>query len=229
MSDEHEDVDEGPKVPKKRSRRDPNQPYPKARPKRRLILKTAAAALVALGIVWTTGYSMKIGKPPWEWGEEETAGLGDYVQEQVEEAKSNLEKVDWGKFGEQTKALWEKVPDLEKKLEAKLATLREKKATAPSTSGSDASEPPAAVEPPPPTELELGCEAMRDGIRHYRKSMNSQKELKKARDKFEKAQTHLERAQSEATDAAERQEIAGYQQDCQQYLYDCIKLEKVGG
>lgn len=228
MSDEDEDVGEGPKIPKKRSRRDPNQPYAKPRPRRRVILKAVAAALVVLGTVWTTSYSIKIGKPPWEWGEKETAGLGDYVKEQVEEAKTNLEAIDWGKFGEKTKALWDQVPDLEKKLEKKLASLRKKAKT---TSGvtDSASESPAAVEPPPPTELELGCQAMRDGIRHYRKSMRSQKELKRARSKFEQAQDHLERAQRESTDDAERQEIEGYRHQCQQYLYDCIKLEKVGG
>jgi hypothetical protein len=215
---------------KPRPKRDANQPLSKPRKRKGIVLKAVFAAAFVILSVWVGLYSMQIGKIPTDWTGEDVSGFWTFSKAQVDEAKSNLENVDWKRFGEKTKKLWDRVPELEKKLELKLASLRKKKKTAAPTAATAADGTPAEPVDVPPTELELGCEAMREGIRHYRNAMNSQDELKKARTLFETAQKHFEAADREASardDEAEAQEIKGYIEDCQKYLYDCLKLEKV--
>ncbi len=216
------DTDEKP-----RSKRDPNKPFPKPRRRKGVVLKLAASAAFVILVVWVGLYSVEIGKNPTDWNRDDVSGFWTFSKAQMDEAKSNLENVDWKRFGEKTKKLWDRVPELEKKLENKLASLRKKKATPEAATSGDAATEPVDL---PPTDLELGCEAMRTGMRHYRGAMNSQKELKKARSSFETAQKHFEAAELEARakdDDAEVQEIRGYIEECQKYLYDCLKLEKV--
>lgn len=213
---------------KPRPKRDANQPLSKPRKRKGVILKAVFAAVFVILSVWVGLYSMQIGKIPTDWTGEDVSGFWTFSKAQVDEAKSNLENVDWKRFGEKTKKLWDRVPELEKKLELKLASLRKKKQTAPPKAAGE--EAPAEPVDLPPTELELGCEAMRAGMRHYRNAMNSQDELKKARGLFETAQKHFEVAEREAAardDDAEQQEILGYIEECQKYLYDCLKLEKL--
>src|SRR5690606_30169941 len=116
----------------------------------------------------------------------------------------------------------------------KLAQLRGGGAPAPAATPADATDAstpppqPAVVEPATPSSLELGCEAFREGIRHYKKSMNSQDELRRAKGKFREAYTHLEAAYAQAEekgDQALMNEIEGYLQQCNVYLEDCSKRE----
>lgn len=239
--------DEDPKAGKKdtkgakRPKRDPNQPTPK--PARRSVLgsslKLIVSGAVVLVVAFVTLYSVQIGRPPWAWSSEDKQGFVDYSKAQVDEARAQVESVDWAKLKdkitEKTRQLWEGAGAWEQKLDAKLAELRGGGAPAPSTTAqagatSTATPPPqpAAVEPAPPSSLELGCDAFRAGIRHYKKSMNSQDELRAAKGKFREAYTHLEAAHAQAQqkgDQAQADEIEGYLQQCNIYLEDCSKRE----
>ncbi|RMG15134.1 MAG: hypothetical protein D6731_09000 [Planctomycetota bacterium] len=216
-----------------RPRRDPNQPLPKrARPRGRL-LRTVAFGVVLVAAALIVGYSLQVGKWPWEWGEAEGSGFVEYSRERFVDMGERLRDIDWSKLGEKTRKLWDRVPELERRLEEKLARLSRERGAAPAQPGAagqgSGKEGPPDAAVPPPSELELGCRAMRDGVRHYRAGLRDQAELKRARACFERAQEHLERAQAEAKDEAERAEVSGYLQENQRYLYDCVKLEKVGG
>jgi hypothetical protein len=71
---------------------------------------------------------------------------------------------------------------------------------------------------------------MKDAIAVYRKSVNSQVELKRAKGMFHTASKHFEAAHAEATargDEATVREVEGYMQQCNMYLIDCSKREKV--
>lgn len=241
-------ADEDPKPGKKdttgakRPRRDPNQPTPK--PARRGVLgstvKLAVSGAVVLVVGFVTLYSVQIGRPPWAWSSEDQQGFVDYSKQQVDEARAQVENVDWAalkdKITEKTKQLWEGAGAWEQKLDAKLAQLRGGADPAPAataqagaTGGAPAAPPqPVAVEPAPPSSLELGCDAFRAGIRHYKRSMNSQDELRRAKGKFREAYTHLEAAHAQAQqqgDQAQADEIEGYLQQCNIYLEDCSKRE----
>ncbi|MCO5167265.1 MAG: hypothetical protein M9894_13005 [Planctomycetes bacterium] len=219
----------------KRPKRDPNQPFPRAQggslSRRLLVLVVGGAGVVALALVGL--YSVHLGRPPWDWSEVDRAGFVDYSKTQVDEARAQVESIDWAALKdtitEKTRALWDQVPAWEQKLDKKLSDLRGGEA-APAAQGAAAAGPAttAAVEPPAPTRLELGCEAFREGIRHYKKSMNSQAELKRAKEKFRAAYDHLEAAHAQAEakgDAAQADEIEGYLQQVNVYLEDCSKRE----
>jgi hypothetical protein len=232
----------------KRPKRDPNQPTPKAgkRSVGALAIKLALGALVAVLTVWTGMYSVEIERGPWAWTPEDRAGFLTFSRAQVDEARANVESVDWdalkNKLTAKSRELWNDAPSWEQKLEAKLAQLRggdapkaatttdaptATDATTPTTT--DATKTPqAAVTAPEPTSLERGCDAMRRGIGHYKRSMNSQAELKKAKAELRQAYTHLEAAHAEAQgrgDQAQASEIEGYLQQCNVYLEDCSKRE----
>lgn len=230
----------------KRPKRDPNQPTPKAgkRSVVALALKLAIGAVVAILTVWTGMYSVEIERGPWAWTPEDRAGFLSFSRAQVDEARQNVESVDWdalkNKITAKSRELWNDAPAWEQKLEAKLAQLRGGGAAKPTdgaattdgtpdaTSTEATKTPQAAVPAPEPTSLERGCDAMRDGIRSYKKSMNSQAELKRAKAKLREAYTHLEAAHAEAQgrgDQAQASEIEGYLQQCNVYLEDCSKRE----
>lgn len=236
--------------PAKRPKRDPNQPTPKAgkRSVGALAIKLLLGGVVAVLILWTGMYSAEIGRGPWEWTPEDRSGFLTFSRAQVDEARANVESVDWDKLKDKLTAksreLWNDAPAWEQKLEAKLAQLRGTGApqppkgaepatatdgTTPATSTDAATKTPqAAVTAREPTSLERGCEAMSEGMRHYKKSMGSQAELKKARAKFREAYTQLEAAHGQAlarSDQAQASEIEGYLQQCNVYLEDCSKRE----
>lgn len=253
MADEA--FDEAPKKKEtkgsKRPKRDPNQPLPK--PKGGALKKIvlfAVGGLFSIVVLWAGLYSAQIGKLPHEWSEQDQQGFVDYSKQQVDDARKNVENVDWNalkdKVTETTRQLWNDVPAWEQKLEAKLAQLRGDRATttpgktttttgsAPATTTGSApattsSAPPAAVSSEP-SEFEKGCVAMKDAIAVYRKSVNSQAELKRSKGMFHTASKHFEKAHAEAQargDEAALQEIEGYMQQCNMYLIDCSKREKV--
>lgn len=235
----------------KRPKRDPNQPTPKAkRSVAALAIKLGLGALVAVLTLWTGMYSAEIGRGPWEWTPEDRSGFLTFSRQQVDEARANVESVDWeglkDKITAKSRELWNDAPAWEQKLEAKLAQLRGTSApqppkgatetptttdgTTPTTTATDSATktPQAAVPAAEPTSLERGCDAMRAGIGHYKKSMNSQAELKKAKAKLREAYTHLETAHNQALakgDQAQASEIEGYLQQCNVYLEDCSKRE----
>lgn len=243
MSDEDPRPDKKDTKAAKRPKRDPNQPTPK--PARRSVvgstLKLVVSGAVVLVVGFVTLYSVQIGRPPWAWSSEDQQGFADYSKQQVDDARAQVANVDWAKLKdkitEKTKALWEGAGAWEQKLDAKLAELRGGSAPAPATTqagattGTSTATPPpqpAVVEPAPPSSLELGCDAFRAGIRHYKKSMNSQDELRAAKGKFREAYTHLEAAHAKAQqqgDQAQADEIEGYLQQCNVYLEDCSKRE----
>jgi hypothetical protein len=227
-------ADDKKKAPKKK--RDPNQPTPKPKKKKGgLILKVLLSGAIGLVSVWMALYSMQLGKAPNSWDKNEWNGFLTFSKQQIEDAKAKVEKVDWeglkDKVTAKTKELWSKTPELEASLEKTLARIRGDK---PAEKRVDSKTgpvdtPAAAIEP---SDLEIGCEAMRDATRAYKKSMttegNDQAQLKKAKKLFRKAQDHLTRAhaQSEqAGDETQTAEIEGYIQQCNVYLEDCSKRE----
>jgi hypothetical protein len=222
---------------KARPKRDPNRPVPKPKKRKGILVKAIGSGVVAILGIWLAMYSVQVGKAPWDWGEEERAGFKDFAQAQVEEAKENIENIDWGKLGEKTKKLWNDVPDLEAKLEAKLASLRAKKSkqqpavTSPAEDGADGEATAGEASPAESDAFEQGCEAMRLGAGHYRKGVRDQAELRKARKRFEEAAEHFETAHGQARARGDQQavqEIEGWMQENQTYLYDCVKLDKAG-
>src|SRR5688500_16119952 len=110
----------------KRTKRDPNQPVPKPRGsllKKALYLSIGGCLSIVL--LWGALYSTQIGKTPNDWSSEEWSGFLTFSKQQVDEARQNVESVDWNalkdKVTEKTKELWNDVPAWEQKLEAKLA------------------------------------------------------------------------------------------------------------
>lgn len=219
----------------KRPRRDPNQPTPK--PARRgglaSAIKLAIGGAVVLAVGFAALYSVQIGRPPWQWSSEDQQGFVDYSKAQVDEARAQVENVDWAalkdKITAKTRQLWDQAGSVERTMETKLAQLRggDPHPAGAAASSTEAAQP-AVVEPAPPSSLELGCDAFRLGIRHYKRSMNSQDELRTAKGKFREAYTHLEAAHTraqQAGDQAQADEIEGYLQQCNVYLEDCNKRE----
>jgi hypothetical protein len=225
----------------KRPKRDPNQPTPKPAKRRpgAFAVKLLVGGLVSVVLIWAGMYSVEIGRGPWAWSAEDRAGFLTFSRAQVDQARAQVEAVDWDavktKITAKTKQLWDQVPGLEDRLEKRLAELRGQRQGAPTTTSTTTSAPgqapaptteAAAVPPAKPSALEVGCEAMRTGIQHYRRSPNSQAELRLAKADFERAQTSLEAAHGEAEakgDQASVQEIEGYLEQCNMYLEDCSK------
>ena len=225
------DDDKAKKATGKR-KRDRNQPTPKPK-KRSKVPGLIVGAVLSVLLLWVGLYSAEVGKAPTSWTSEEWSGFLTFSEQQVAEARRNVEQIDWDSLGAkitaETKQLWEKVPDLEQKLEQKLAELRGTRQEAPAggapAKADDEQKAPAAV-PAQPTSLELGCEALREAIGHYRKSMNDQDKLRAAKKEFRAAQVHLEAAYAEAEgDPAQQAEIEGYLMQCNTYLEDCSKRE----
>lgn len=226
-------ADDKKKAPKKR---DPNQPTPKPKPKKGgLIAKALLSGAIGLCSVWMALYSMQLGKAPTSWDKAEWQGFLTFSKQQIQEAKAKVENVDWealkDKVTAKTKELWSKTPELEASLDKTLARIRGGKSTSPDRVDSKTGPgqtPAAAIEP---TDLELGCEAMRQATRTYKKSVtkngNDQAQLKKAKKLFRKAQDHLMRAHTQAEQAGDPDvaEIEGYIQECNVYLEDCSKRE----
>lgn len=217
------------KSKKPKPKRDPNQPTPKPPKKRSPIPKLILSAAVVILATWMTMYSAQVGRGPWDWSGDDWSGFLTFSKAQVEAAKKKVQEVDWEKVKDKvtakTKELWHKVPELEQKLEAKLAQLRGDKQQQAEGKAPTQGTPPAVVEP---TTLERGCETFRMGIRHYKQSMDDQGELKKAKALFHEARELLEKAHGEAEakgDTAQATEIEGYIQQCQIYLEDCSKRE----
>tara|TARA_R110002072_G_scaffold143944_1_gene290030 strand:- start:40 stop:735 length:696 start_codon:yes stop_codon:yes gene_type:complete len=228
-------ADDKKKAPKKR---DPNQPTPKPKKKKSgLIMKALLSGTIGLVSVWMALYSMQIGKAPTSWSNDEWSGFLTFSKQQVEEAKSKVEKVDWealkGKVTAKTKELWSKTPELEASLEKTLARLR---GDTPAKTGERVDSKTGAMKTPAaaiePSDFVIGCEAMRDATRAYKKVMTAegsdQAQLKKAKKLFRKAQDHLTRAHAQSQqgdDPGQTAEIEGYLQQCNVYLEDCSKLE----
>ena len=217
------------KKSKPKPKRDPNQPTPKPPKKRSPIPKLLLSATFVILATWMTMYSAQLGRGPWDWEGDDWSGFLTFSKGQVEAAKKKVAEVDWEKVKDKvtakTKELWNKVPELEQKLEAKLDQLRGGKQKKVEGKGPQDGLPAAVVEP---TTLERGCETFRMGIRHYKQSMDSQAELKKAKKLFLEARELLEKAYGEAEaegDTAQATEIEGYIQQCQIYLEDCSKRE----
>lgn len=233
MDDEPEDEAPSRKAPQ-RKRRDPNQPLPKPHKRKGVLLKLLVGGATAVLLLWVSLYSAQLGRAPWAWSGEDFAGFLTFSRAQVDEARKQVEAVDWealaSKITERTRELWDKVPDLEARLEAKLAELRgqgQGGGAAPTPAEGEASPPPTAVAPGS-ARLEQGCLAFREGIRHYRKSMDSQVELKQAKARFQEAQDHFGAAYQEAEqagDAEAQAEAEGYLMEVQTYLQDCSKRE----
>ncbi|MGE0709505.1 MAG: hypothetical protein AB7T09_16125 [Planctomycetota bacterium] len=210
-------------------KRDPNQPTPKPPKKSKLIPKLLVSAVVVILLTWMGMYSVQVEKGPWDWEGSDWTGFLTFSRQQVEEARKKVEEVDWDavkdKVTAKTKELWNRVPELEQKLEQKLAQLRGDKQDG-ETKKSGSAEPVAASAQP--SHLQLGCEKLQLAIRSYKKSMNSQAELKKAKQLFQEAQDLLTKAHEEAEKAGDEQgatEIEGYLQQCNVYLEDCSKRE----
>lgn len=231
---------------KPKPKRDPNQPLPK-RPKGRL-KKLLALGLVLIAGAVVGGYSLHSGRPPWEWQQEDVQGIADYTQAQVKDAVAS---VDWealkGKITEQTRRLYEGVPQLEQKLDATLARLRgQPQGGEPAKSGETGKaeaatpgQPAVSVPPRTPTTYEQGCETLREAIQVYKRSFPGgkgdkrsdkelQKELKAAKELFRRAYDQLGKAHEEAEqrgDAKEAEEIEGVLMQANTYLEDCSKRE----
>jgi hypothetical protein len=213
---------------KAKKKRDANQPTPKPGKKKSLVVKVLMMAIVLILSTWIGLYSLKVEKGPWDWKEAEWSGFLTFSKEQVEAARKQVEEVDWEELKEKvtakTKELWNRIPELEEKLEAKLAALRGKKKAAASKTG----EPGPMAASAAPSSEELGCETLRLAIGEYKGSMDNQKKLKKAKALFQKAQDHLMKAYEEAEaagDAEHATEIEGYIMQCNVYLEDCSKRE----
>jgi len=213
---------------KEKPKRDPNKPFPKPKARKTVVLKFAVAATTVVLITWMGLYSAKVGKPPWAWDEQERTGFVDYSKDQIEEARANvrdqLKNVDWDKLVQIEDKLQKKLAELRAKRGAKAGAGDPGATTTPETAGAEG-QPAAVVEP---TELELGCDALQMGIRHYKKSGKSQSELRKAKGLFHEAREHLEKAYNKADadgDAAAASEIEGYMMQCNVYLEDCSKRE----
>ena len=191
------------------------------------------SALMVVSTTWLTLFSFQLGKGPWAWNATEWKGFLSFSRQQVEEARTKLEEVDWegwgAKFSAKTRALWEQVPQLETKLLKTLARLRAPASPPAGVSGEAVPESsPAGAEALPPSQYELGCQSLREGMAHYKKSMRSQAQLKKAKASFLRAQAELTQAFREAQaagDATQQEEIEGYLQACNTYLQDCSKRE----
>lgn len=224
--------DEKKKAPKKK--RDPNQPVPKPKKKKSsLILKVLVSGVLGILLVWMSLFSIEVGKAPTSWSGDDWSSFMSFSRKQLEDAKEKVEQVDWKELSEKvtakTKELWEKAPDLEKSLERTLAKLRGDEQPAARVDEKTGATPAAAIQP---TELELGCEDLRQAIGTYKKTMNSsgndQAQLKKAKKQFQSAQDHLTKAHAEAEqkgDSAQAAEIEGYIQSCNVYLEDCSKRQ----
>lgn len=235
MDDEPEHQAPSRKAPQ-RKRRDPNQPLPKPKQRKGVLLKLLVGGATAVLLLWVSLYSAQLGRGPHTWSKEDLAGFVTFSRAQVDEARKQVEAVDWeglaSKITERTRELWDRVPDLEARLEAKLAALRGQErgggeAAAPSEGADEANPQPTAVAPGS-VRLEQGCLAFREGIRHYRKSMDSQVELKQAKARFQEAQDHFQAAYQEAEqagDAEAQAEVEGYLMEVQTYLQDCSKRE----
>lgn len=219
----------------KRPKRDPNQPLEKPKKRRFLLVKLAVAGLMILNTTWMSLYSFDIGRGPWAWSREDWTGFVTFSKQQASDAseavRAQVAEIDW-------KELWDRATALEDQLEEKLAELRGKRqqpnATAPAGATATEARPegeeaaPAAIPAPEPSAYEQGLEAMREGIRHYKKSNDSQAELKKAKASFRAAYDHFEAAIAEAQDRNDEQravEVEGYLQQCNLYLEDCSKRE----
>ncbi len=221
-----------------RPKRDPNQPTPK--PAKRAFgataLKLAVGGGAAVVCLWAGLYSAEVGRGPWDWSSADWGGFVTFSREQVDEARAQVEGIDWGalqgKITAQTKALWEQVPDLERKLEERLQALRGGQAK-PGPTGAPAANAAAPGEvvgasAKAPGALEQGIEAFQQGVRRYKGSMHDQDALRAARKDFQAAQGHLERAHAEAQasgDAAGERECEEYLMQVQTYLEDCSKRE----
>lgn len=256
---------------KGRPRRDKNQPTPKPAKKGgvgALALKALLAGATAIVVLWMGLYSVEVGKGPWAWSGAEWSGFVTFSRKQVDDAREQVEQVDWAALGdkitEKTHQLFDDAPEWEKKLEAKLAQLRGGEGgsstgpgtgtgaqpvvaggqapaapATPATPTASTASPPATPEaagkaapaaPRPPTELELGLEALRDGVAHYRRSMRSQSETRVAKDKFRDAQGHLAAAMEDADrrhDAKAQAEIDDYLRQANTYFEDCKKRETI--
>ncbi|MBL4845418.1 MAG: hypothetical protein JKY65_07830 [Planctomycetes bacterium] len=213
-----------------------DQPTPKPKKKKGgLIMRVIVSGAIGLIGVWMALYSMQLGKSPHTWDKDEWKGFLSFSKQQVEEAKAKVEKVDWDalkdKITAKTRELWAKTPELEKSLDRTLARIRGEKKSGERVDSKTGSETPAAVIEP--SDLEVGCEALRDGTRAYRKSVKEngtvdQGELKRAKKLLQKAQDYLERAHEQAKDADDEglaAEVEGYIQQCNVYLEDVSKRE----
>ena len=221
-------------------KRDPNQPLSKPKKRGSLIVKLAVVALLLVGGAYGTLFYMTTGRLPWDAPQE----FADFSRQQMNEAVST---VDWealkGKITEQTRKLYDSVPDLEKKLDATLARLRGGSQAQPgdqaAAGGKTEGQPPAAVQQAKPSTYEQGCQTLRGAIQTYKRSVRTgkgdkrsdkelQQELKSAKGQFQSARDQLEKAHGEAEtagDTSQAEEIEEVLMRCNTYLEDCSKRE----
>jgi membrane-associated HD superfamily phosphohydrolase len=207
------------------------KPVPKDPPKGSFMKKVVV--LISVGVFIFGGVTMKrysdsIDRGPTNWDSTDWMNYLTFSRETAKDAtdkmKAKIQSVDWDKvktkITEKTKALWNKLAEMENEIEAKLKKEEEKRTEVAAKKKDNAKGPP-----PPKTNYEKSLEAMRDALRHYRNSPNSQKAIKDAKFKFTEAQKLLEKALNEVP-PEQKPEVESMLQECNQYVYDCIKREK---
>ena len=215
---------------KKKPKRDPNKPLPKIKRAKRKILKLLVTGVVVVLLMWMGMFSAKVERAPWSWTGEDWSGFLTFSREQMDESKRMVEgelaKIDWSKFTEATKDLYEKVAVWETRVDTKLAELKEERESGEGGGGEAMS---IASEP---TAYELGLAQFRDAIAQYRDAVKNRDmgKLRAVKEEFHAADAKLEEAYEEADDADDQgamQEIEEYRTECNRYIYDCNKLEVV--
>jgi hypothetical protein len=201
-------------------KRDPNQPTPK--PKSSLKAKLAKLLLVvALFAVTATmvAYSLRIQVWPWAWNQDQWKGYLTFSQEKAKAAGDEIAAIDWSKFTDKTKQLWNKAPDVAKDIEEKLSGSKKTEAA---TKPADGTPAPGEIGP----EHKLALETMREGITLYRKAPSDPVQFAPAKKKFEEAASHFEKALKETNDDRQKTDVKKELEDCNKYLEDCRAREK---
>ncbi len=209
--------------------RDKNQPFPKDEPKgtfKGLLAKLLLFVVLFLVTASMVAYSLKIESWPWNWTSENWQGYLTFSQEKAKAAGDEIAAYDWNnlktKITDKTKGLWNDAPEVGKRIEEKLGGAK-------STTGAKPGEPATAVTPAAgdvSASHRLALETMREGITHYRKSPDDQKELLAAKKCFEDASGHFEKALKETNDDKAKADIEKELKDCNRYLEDCRAREK---
>jgi len=230
---------QGPKRPEQVS----NRPTPKEEPKSgssfvgKVLSLVVALVLIFAGVTMNT-YAGQVGSPPWSWSGDQWSSYLSFSRDAAKQAsdkiKDKVKSVDWAKvktkITEKTKMLWTKLTEMESKIEMRLKTERQKRVAAARARKAPESETdtavPEASQPAVKSRYEEALEEMRDAVRFYRNSPNSNSAIKKAADAFKRAKAKFESALAEVpTD--QKPEIESMIRECNQYIYDCMKRQKL--
>lgn len=219
-----------------------NKPVPKEPPKKGglggKIVTLLSMAVLIFALVTMQMFSSSIGRMPWDWNKQDWQDYATFSRQTAKDTANKIEQrareVDWDKLKNQitdkTKELWNKITEVENKIEERLTKERERreaKAGGDSGGKADAGKTESATAATPPkSSYEKALEAMRVAVQHYRNSPGSKSALIKSRRNFEKARDLFEKALGEVEDHR-KPEIESMIQECNQYIYDCIKREKL--